>query len=379
MRIGIDARTVVNRRGIGNVVYNLLQELAKIPSEHTFVLYVSSAAARPFLPDDKRFTVKVVKPGIYPLWEQVSLPWRAWRDRLDILHCPGNSAPLLLPRKVRLVLSIMDVMFMFPKGTIPASPSLYQRLGRKYLKFVVPRAAKKAHALTTISQTSQDDINRYIDLKGKPVSVIWLAANSDHLQGITAEQTLAALDKLKVAKPFALALGAIDPRKNTTTILQAFAQFTDRLQAPFNLVVTGLKGHEAEAYRQTARSLGIEQRVLFTPFVSEQELGALYNSAEFLVYPSLYEGFGLPVVEAMACGTPVITGRSGSLPEIAGDAALMVNPTVAGEIADAMHQFATSAELRNQFSQLGRQRSALFSWEKMSEAFTAIYESAGRP
>jgi hypothetical protein len=142
LKIGIDARSLKNRRGIGNFVSHLLQGLANISFECSFIVYVDNAISLKLIPKDSRFSGKVLNPKIYPIWEQVSLCLSAINDDLDILHCPGNSAPIFLPRRIKLVLSIMDVMFMFPSSKLPKSPSWYQRIGREYLKFVVPIVAK---------------------------------------------------------------------------------------------------------------------------------------------------------------------------------------------------------------------------------------------
>ena len=139
LRVGIDARLITYRRGIGNFVQHLLDALARLDSPHEFVLYVDSKAAVPLAPRHPRFATRVLGPRIYPVWEQFSLPAQLRRDRIDVLHCPANAGPLRLPSSTRLVLTIHDVMYMLPRSTLPASPSLYQRIGRGYLRWAVPR------------------------------------------------------------------------------------------------------------------------------------------------------------------------------------------------------------------------------------------------
>lgn len=375
MKIGIDARTVINRRGIGNVVYHLLQGLSKIPYDCSYVIYVNDIKANELMPKDPRFSVRVIGPKIYPIWEQISLPVSVLKDKLDVLHCPGNSAPIFLPSRVKLVLSIMDVMFMFPASKLPKSPSWYQRVGREYLKHVVPVAAKRAVAITTISASSRDDILRYIDVPADRVTVVWLAAND--ACGIISDIALlnTVRSKFKLNGPFILALGALDPRKNTAMILKAYAIFKRQFSAQIKLAIVGLSENGMGKFCRLADELGIGNDVVCAGFVTEDDLVALYNAAELLLYPSLYEGFGLPVLEAMICGTPVITSPCGSIPEIAGDAAVMVDPHDVEAIAAAMKMVVTDQVLYDNFAAKGKVRAELFSWQRAAEEIFEVYQA----
>ncbi len=376
LKIGIDARTLTNKRGIGNVVFHLLHGLSAISSDITYIIYIDDPKAIVFMPNDPRFTCKLIRPKLYPLWEQIALPYHVIKDKLNILHCPGNSAPIFLPKSVKLVLSIMDVMFMFPSDQLPKSPSFYQRVGRQYLKYVVPLAAKNASAITTISSTSREDILRYIKAADRDlISVIWLAANNE-CQEILDDSFLNEIkEKFNLNTRFILALGAVDPRKNTSMILKAFAEFQKTNLLNIQLVIVGLTSAGIEKFRELAKNVGIENDVVFAGFVTESDLVALYNLATILLYPSLYEGFGLPVLEAMRCGTAVITSNSGSIPEIAGDAALLVNPRVTEELVQALHLLFSDHQLRNDFVIKGRARADMFSWQKMAHETFTVYKS----
>ena len=375
MKIGIDARTLINRRGIGNVVFHLLQGLSKIPYECSFVIYVDDFKSIELIPRDPRFSVKVLRPNIYPIWEQIRLPISVMQDDLDILHCPGNSAPVFLPTRVKLVLSIMDVMFMFPSTQLPKSPSWYQRFGREYLKYVVPIVAKRAAAITTISSSSRNDITQYIDVPSDSVNVIWLAANESCSITPDSSQLNAMRTSFQLNDPFVLALGALDPRKNTETILRSFAKFKQQHPCVIKLALVGLPSRGIEKFRRVADDLGIGNDVVFAGFVTEDDLVALYNAAELLLYPSLYEGFGLPVLEAMICGTPVITSPCGSIPEIAGDAALMVDPHDEDALANALKMLLTNKVVYNNLVEKGKVRADLFSWQLAAEKILAVYQS----
>ena len=376
MKIGIDARTLSNRRGIGNVVFHLLHGLSRIPFDCSFIIYVDDIKSSELCPKHSRFTVKVLRPKFYPFWEQISLPICVFQDKLDILHCPGNSAPIVTLGRVKLVLSVMDVMFMFSAGQLPKSPSWYQRFGREYLKYVVPVAAKHATKIITISAASRNDICQYIDVPVDRVSVIWLAANSACSRVCDLHSLISLRNRYGISEPFILALGAIDPRKNTETVLRSFARFKLQHICDVKLVVVGLPEKGIEKYIQLATLLGIANEVVFAGFVTEEDLVGFYNAAELFVYPSLYEGFGLPVLEAMICGTPVITSPCGSIPEIAGDAALMVDPHDVDTIAAAMMKVMTDKEFHDNYVQKGKRRAELFSWQLAAEKTFAVYQAA---
>ena len=264
---------------------------------------------------------------------------------------------------------------MFPTSQLPKSPSCYQRIGREYLKYVVPVVAKQASMITTISYSSRNDILRYIDVPEERISVIWLAANN--ACGIISDESKisAVRTKLRLENSFVLALGALDPRKNTATILKSFAKFKKLHSCEIKLAVVGLSAQGIESFLRLADDLGIANEVVFAGFVTEDDLVALYNAAELLIYPSLYEGFGLPVLEAMICGTPVITSPCGSIPEIAGDAALMVNPHDADAIAAAIKAVVTDKALYGSLVEKGKLRAGLFSWQLAAEQTFAVYQS----
>jgi glycosyltransferase involved in cell wall biosynthesis len=374
VKIGIDARTLSNRRGIGNVVFNLLHGLAKISCDCSYIIYVNDVKASKLIPDDPRFITKILKPKIYPIWEQISLPLSVIRDRLDILHCPGNSAPVSFFVRTKLVLTIHDVIFMFPVSDHPKSPSWYQRFGRTYLKYIVPVVAKRAAAIITVSAASRDDILQYISVPTDRISVVWSAANGACKEIIDNKILSKVRKQYDLSHSFILVFGALDPRKNTAAILKAYAKYRSQEVYQTQLMIVGLTENGKENFRNLAVELGITANVVFAGFVDEDDLVALYSAAELLLYPSLYEGFGLPVLEAMICGTPVITSRRGSIPEIAGDAAVFVDPLDVDGMADAIRTVLTDKVVYTNLVSQGIARAKLFSWQRAAEQTFKIYQ-----
>ncbi len=375
LHLGIDARLIHYRRGMGTVIYSLINEWVRFMTTLTgdalapfrLTLYVDSAravtAAATFAND--YVTARQLGPAFYPLWEQWLLPRQALRDGVDVLYCPANTAPIFLPASIKLALTIHDVMYLLPQGQLPTSPSLYQRLGRHYRRWVVPKAARRADLIVTDSQFSRRDILQYLgsslSTSAAAIQVVTLAAAAEYGPQLPENITL-GLAQLKVRPPYILGLGAIDPRKNTARLIEAFAQLKNRTQ---KLVVTGLdpaaQAHFGKLAQQYGLNLGND--VILLGFVSERELAALYAGATLLLYPSLYEGFGLPVLEAMACGTPVIASNTSSIPEIAGEAALFIDPTDITAMSNAMQRLIDEPSLRQQLIESGRVRASQFNWQ----------------
>jgi glycosyltransferase involved in cell wall biosynthesis len=269
----------------------------------------------------------------------------------------------------------MDVMYLLPETVLPKSPSIYQRLGREYLRRLVPRSVTHAAAIITISFASRNDIVKHLNVPKHRIHVVSLAANSAcrTLSDVSVLDAVRA--KYGLDRRFVLALGAVDPRKNTARIIEAYAKFRRRVSEHFQLLIVGIAPSAQTAFRAMVEKLGLGNDAAFFEFVPENDLVALYNAAEMLVYPSLYEGFGLPVLEAMACGTPVIASARGSIPEVAGEAALMVNPLDIDEIATAMTELITNTKLRHSLVAEGKAQAAKFSWQRMAEQIFEIYKN----
>lgn len=381
MRIGIDARLASYRRGLGNYVFHLVSELRRIETAHRFVVYVDSAMAPQELAQwrSEQIELRVSRPYNYAVWEQLILPGRARRDGLDLLHCPAGTAPLGLSRQVKLCLTIPDVMSLLPDRILPSSPSAYQRMGRLYRRVVVPRAARRADGLATISEYSRRDIQHHLRIAPERVRVIHLAPNAvcgPRPAGQARDHVRAAYG---IAGAFLLAMGGVDPRKNTSALLTAFASAKRRAGLPHALVLVGIPRTGQSRFLMLAAQLGVDRDVVLTDFISTEGLVALYNSAAAFVYPSLYEGFGLPVLEAMACGLPVIASSTTSIPEIAGDAALLIDPGDTGALSSAMIRLLDDAALRRTLIERGLARCREFSWEKTARQTLNLYADALAP
>lgn len=371
--IGIDARFVTRnpRRGIGNYSLCLLKELISLASNFRFILYIYEADREGVLPRTENVTVRRLKTPFYPLWEQISLPLAVHRDRVDILHCLGNTAPLFLPKSCKLILSLMDVMFMHSGDFVPIPTNRYQYIGRIYRKIVVPHVARKASRIITISEYSKHDIaNTILRLDPANICVTYLSCdNAFH----NVDNTVSLEDISGFNNPYVFALGADDPRKNTLRLVSAYLEVLRKGLCSCDLLISGYADWEkSDAYQLVIKSNATE-KIKFLPYVTINQLVTLYQNAVFFIYPSLYEGFGIPILEAFATGCPVIASRVTSIPEVAGKAALYVDPMSQTEIELAITKLANDRALQSLLRDDGYKRAELFTWEETARKTVDIY------
>lgn len=376
MRVGIDARFITRhpRRGIGNYSLHVVAALVKLYPAVQFFLYIAIPDSEGILPSGPNVTVRQLKMPAYPLWEQVALPRAAREDRLDILHGLGNTAPIFVPANVRMVLSLMDVMFLQTGEFVPRPTNRYQAWGRHYRRFVSPRCARAADHVITISDFSRKDILDLIPgLDPARVHVTFLSCDAvfQHQRSAEPVQRPAAGG----ARPYIFTLGANDPRKNTVRLVTAYLALVKEHGIEHDLVISGYAGWEQSEAYQLVKEAGAAARVKFLGFIDIQELVALYRNAELFVYPSLYEGFGIPILEAFSSGCPVIASNVTSIPEVAGDAALCVDPLSVEAIKTTMLQVLQDDALRATLAQKGYARARQFTWEETARQTFAIYEA----
>jgi glycosyltransferase involved in cell wall biosynthesis len=351
----------------------LVNELVRLEPTIDFVLYIYKPDVERLLPREPNVTIRRIGIPFYPLWEQVGLPIAALIDNLDILHCLGNTAPLLLPNSIKLVLSLMDVMFLQRDEYVPRSTTIYQALGRAYRCFFAPRCARSAQQVITISDYSRHDIfSRIPGLDTERVSISYLACDS------VFEQTSAlqprAHEWMVPKRPYILALGAEDPRKNTLFLVKAYLKLLRVHKITEDLVISGYANwSSSEAYRLVRRS-GAVNRVRFLSFVSIEQLAALYREAALFVYPSLYEGFGIPLLEAFSSGCPVAASNTTSIPEVGSDAATYFDPLNEDSLGQAILRLIQDVEFRKLMVNRGYARACDFRWSKTAQQTISVYK-----
>jgi glycosyltransferase involved in cell wall biosynthesis len=300
------------------------------------------------------------------LWEQAVLPLRLSELRIDVLHSPHHTTPLL-PCGCRRVVTIHDLTFLL-------LPERYPPTRRLYFQVMTRLAARVADAIIVPSEAVRGDVMRLLPASGGPTERLFVipeaAGAAFHPQDAVAIE--AVRRRYGLEGPFLLSVGSLEPGKNRERLLQAFA----RLQArglKHTLVVAGQRAWRYEGEAPLARRLGLADSVRFLGHVPQADLPALYSAADLFVFPSLYEGFGLPALEAMACGTPVVASNVSALPEVVGDAALQVSPLDVEALAGAIEGLLRDDRLRADLRERGLERAAQFSWEKAARQTAEVY------
>ncbi len=376
MRIGIDTRFAVrNRRGIGNYTLNLVQNLSRIDLKNEYILYTDRDDGDRVLPQKNNFRIKKISPLNYFIWEQIMLPLQAKRDGVDILHCTGNTAPILLNKKIKLLATIHDVMYLKDYSDLPRSSSWYQRAGRLYRKAIVPIISRNLSMVLTVSDFSRNDIQHHLpNLKNECITVTHEAANGSYHRVDKKAALQTVNQKFGIEGTYILTLGALDPRKNTELVIEKFIELKKENHIEAKLVIVGVPHWQQTKFYHIIQRSNLSADIIFTPFISEDDLVLLYNGATLFLYPSLYEGFGIPPLEAMACGTPVITSNTTSLPEVVADAAFLIDPRDGEELKQALQKLLIDEHLRNALITRGLEQVKKFSWLKMAAGTLQAYE-----
>jgi glycosyltransferase involved in cell wall biosynthesis len=363
VRIGIDARILAYRRGgIASYVAHLLPALAALDPEPDYRILRNwrDRTAAEAGPNFRRATVWTPCHHRFERW---ALGIEVTRLRLDLMHSPDFIPPALGAR--RSVITVHDLNFLYyPQFLTPESRRYYAG----QIRWAVGRAA---HILTD-SEATRRDVVCMLEVPPEKVTTVHLAADPA-FRPMSQDQVDPVLARYGLERGFLLFVGTLEPRKNLPGLLTAYRLLLDRRATRAPLVIVGGRGWLYDEVFQRAESLGLSERVRFLSDVPDADLPAITNGAALLVTPSFYEGFGLPALEAMACGTPVVISDRGSLPEIVGEAGVQVDPDDPPAIAAGMSRVLSDAHLRRQLEQTGMARAATFTWAKAARETLAVY------
>jgi glycosyltransferase involved in cell wall biosynthesis len=370
-KIGIEAQRIFRKKkhGMDMVALELIRNLQTIDKKNEYFIYVKEDDDNEVLKASENFHIIKIPASPYPYWEQILLPEQAKKNNIDLLHCTSNTAPLSLDCK--LVLTLHDIIYLekinFTKGTP------YQIMGNFYRRWNVPKVVKKASQIITVSDFEKKTIEEHFGYSDDKVKTIYNGVGN-HFQKVEDKETLKQI-KTKYSLPdkFIFYLGNTDPKKNVAGVLKALSILKKKGKLHTKLLMLDIDRNYLQQQLNNIGDPSLMDDLEFCGYVPNQDLPAIYSQAEMFLYPSLRESFGIPILEAMACGVAVITSNTSSMPEIALDSAEYCNPFDAESIAAAIDLFQENKEHKNKMALKGLERANFFSWTNNAKQTLDIY------
>jgi len=370
MRIAINCRSFLNRQytGIGRYAYHLVKSLSEIDGKNEYQLYARKDLLN-FNKQLPRFKTKNFISRIDRFGRGMA---KTLKD-IDIYHAPSPE-PLNAPEGAKVIVTVHDVIFKaYPQGhtqqTIEAGKQQFEEI------------QKKASKIICCSKSTVNDLNKYFQIPSAKIALIYQGVDKNIFFCIGDEERQTArkiLAGMGLEGPFILSVGTIEPRKNLINLIHAFHDLKNKKKFLGKLAVIGMKGWLKDDIKALIDDMGLTDHIVFLGYMTDQELRYCYNLAEVFVFPSFYEGFGFPIVEAFCCGAPVVTSNVSSCPEIAGDAALTIDPNSSGAIAGAVHRIISDCALRETLREKGFKRSEDFDFKKTAQKTLRIYEEVNK-
>ncbi len=370
MRIGVDARPLREKEtsGIPMYVRNVLAHLATDDRDNEYVLYSNRSFDFDLPPHWKKRAGAKTRYG--SLWVQAELPFYLKKDRIDVFWGTEHVLPVFLSRRVMTVLTVCDLVHAL-------YPQTMNSLNYFLNKLLLPSSVRRADAIVTISEATLADLKKYFPPRTdllRPVHLGVSDAFSPRDRSGAQERVEAVYPGLP---PYLLTVGTFEPRKNISALVRAYLKIADHI--PHHLAIAGQKGWKGDAVREEIERSGKKDRIRLLGYVADELLPDLYAAADLFAFPSLYEGFGLPPLEAMASGVPVLCSNASSLPEVVGDAALLVDPRDTDQIAAGLRRLIDDEAYRNRLVARGLTQAARFRWEKTARQIKEVFDLVGQP
>jgi len=386
MRIGIDCRMLSSGFGLGRYVQQLVKHLRQVDTENQYVLFVrknnfdevESLVSRsnnplptsPYEGEESSFKIVLADIPWYSFEEQLKFKKIIRQEKVDLMHFPHFNVPLFY--NVPFVVTIHDLtMFHYPRSEATTRSRVIFWLKDKAHRVVIRHAVKKAKHIIATSEFTKEDVVETLCVPKEKITVTYQAP-FEKGNGKWEMGNGSVLKKYKVDKPYILYVGAAYPHKNLERLVEAWKIFVDRHENKYQLVLVGTEDYFYKKLKLPITNYQLP--IIFTGFVDDQELVELYENAHLYVFPSLYEGFGLPPLEAMSHGTPVISSNASCLPEVLGEAAMYFDPNNTEQMAEVMHQVLSDTDIQMQLHQNAREHLKRFSWEKLARKTVEIYE-----
>ena len=372
MRIGIEAQRIFckNKHGMDYVVLQEVKELQKMDKKNEYFVFVAPGED-PCVEDTRNFHIIEIGGHSYPIWEQFTLPKAVKELNLDMLHCTSNTAPLRC--KVPLILTLHDITFLEPKDK--NSSIFYNDFDYYYRRFIVPKILKKCQRIITVSNYEMQNIMSKLGIPQERMAMIYNGYTEWFKPLADTEQVY----KKYIEEPgYFFFLGNTDPKKNTERTLIAYSRYLEKSEVKRKLLRADLDKEYLNDIVENNHIENIVENIVMPGYIVNSDLPYIYNNAFAFLYTSLRESFGIPLLEAMACGTPVITSNTSSMPEIGGPNAILVNPEDPDEIANNMLRLEEDDQFYRKQEEIGIERAQQFSWQQTAEQLLNLYESVYR-
>ncbi len=380
MHIGINAQLLsfsqnYRNSGVSRYIRYLLKELAKQPGTHEYTVFVNGPQIVEKLSAQHPQLTYVAaawsesQPAARIAWEQLTLPSLIRQKHIDVLHSPVNVLPAWLPRDCAGVVTLHDLAFL-------RFPNILTRSKRLYHRIFTVRSIRRASMVIAVSESTKQDAIELVGVPDERVQTVYTCIDTRFSIVLRAEEIQSFREKQGLTGGYLLYLGTLEPRKNITTLVEAYAQLRKTYAISEKLVLAGGKGWLYDAIFERVQQLGLTSEVLFAGFVADAEQALWYRAASAFVYPSLYEGFGIPVVEAVACGVPVVTSNVSSLPEAGAGVALCIDPYNVEAMAAAIYKALTDQTFRQKCSTMAPVVAQRFSAQRMVKQTIQVYEQA---
>ncbi|MDG1195272.1 MAG: glycosyltransferase family 1 protein [Polaribacter sp.] len=377
MKIAIEAQRIFRKKkhGMDMVALELIKNLQLIDHKNEYFIFVKPDEDSSVLQETSNFKIIELNGGSYPTWEQIALPKAAKQYGCNILHCTSNTAPFFTD--IPLITILHDIIYMESSylQISKSSASTYQKFGNVYRKIVVPRVLKKSTKVITVSHFEKNRIGEFFGIKGDNKLDAIYNGVSEHFKPVRNSDELKRVkEKYNLPDTYFFFLGNTDPKKNTKGTLKAFSDFLKQTGSNHKLVMLDYDKIELNKLLVEIKDTDLINNIVLTGYVVNTDLPAIYAQCDVFLYPSLRESFGIPMLEAMSCNVPVITSNTSSMPEVADDAAHIVNPFKSEEITQAIIKILQDDDYRKSLCEKGLKRSKQFSWNNMAKAYLKQYE-----
>ena len=376
MRIGIEAQRLFrpHKHGMDRVAMELIKNLQILDTFNEYFIFVKPDTDNEVVSSTENFNIIEVPGDFYPFWEQVELPKIVKEYNCDILHCTSNTAPLSI--KIPIITTLHDIIYT--EGNVVQllfnKSSFYQKFGNLYRRFIVSSVVQNSRILLTVSNFERNNILKFFNLKNEKIKTVYNGVSEKFTS--SQDPNFIAQVKLKYQLPenYFFHIANKDPRKNTVKVLEAFSQYVSKNTPNTSLLLVGCNDADLKNMLKKLKIRNLYKYIILTGYVLDKELPVLYQSSKLFLFPSKREGFGIPILEAMASGIPVITSNTSSMPEVAGNAAHLINPNSAEEICEGMEKIQSNEDYKNQLIESGLKQSKLFSWDNTARCVLGYYK-----